>query len=75
MKMEEPLAKKLLLEAVQKQIQDIRLATVDLRESLKTDDDEQIKFVIATVRLVHDYLFTEAPRIAAQACLVKEYKH
>jgi len=68
-------AKEMLLDNAKKQLQEIRQATVDMREALKTKDEEQIKFVIATVRLVHEFLFMEAPQTAAKAVLQKKYEH
>lgn len=68
-------AKEILLNSAHKQIQDIRVATRGMCEALKTNDDEQIKFVIAAVRLLHDYLFTHVPRLAAKAIVESKFKH
>ncbi len=55
------------------QIKDIRKAALDMKDALVTDDDEQIKFILTTVRLVHAYLFNEAPRLAAKKVLASKY--
>ncbi len=73
--MDESVSKKLLVAQTYKQIKELYDATRALKIALKTEDDEQIKFVIATVRLAHEYLFNDAPKLAAKACLVPNCEH
>jgi hypothetical protein len=73
--LDENVAKEILLSACKKQIDEIRIASRDMREALKTKDEDQIKFVISAVRLLHDYLFTHVPRLAAKAVVENKYRH
>lgn len=72
---DEKAAKEIMLRSAKTQIEEIRKAAIDMRKALKTDDDEQIKFVITTVSLIHNFLFIEAPKLAAKEVLQKKYNH
>jgi hypothetical protein len=64
LKITEEDSKEILLQKAKDQLAEIRKGALDMRAALRTDSDYQIKFVIETINLIHNFMFNEAPTMA-----------